>query len=470
MRTIIYEGHVFGGEPVAYLEIGDTIFPPGRKVMVSDEWWVKYGKYFEGVPYWAHESLVSDVVDWDVAYLTDGAPLDITVIIPQFRTPDLVARAVESLRGRYPTLPLIIVDDGSQDGSTDVVRRLAGCDPNTEAIIFRHNRGHGEAVAAGMAAARTQRAFVMDSDVIVERGGFLEAMENRMIGEGLYAIGVYYHRDWSHDHYYLSCVAGLYDLDVYRTLPPFEHHGDPMERNMQAAKARGLKIECFPIFDYVRHLECGTRRKYGDRWDLTGVFGQRILIYGSTYITEVCVKALLQEGFDLVGHIPNTREPTVPGVVPLDVVSEGVPHDIKLSIQYDTLIPLTSEPGFNLHTGLLPAWGGKDILYHTIRKGARTQGLTFHLMTDRYDQGPIVSKLTYPVLPSDDMISLYQRMVTLAPGFAVSCMEIVDSLGLDNVLGCPTEAPTLYRRGDIALEDLDIYRATPARLRELLER
>jgi methionyl-tRNA formyltransferase len=156
--------------------------------------------------------------------------------------------------------------------------------------------------------------------------------------------------------------------------------------------------------------------------------------------------------------------------MPVSEVSTDAPHELKLSIQYDHKIPLDSRPGFNLHTGLLPDWGGTDILYHTLRQGARSQGLTFHQMTDQFDQGPIVSTVSYPVLRGDDMVSLYRRMALLAPGFLLSCMAILDDLGLDNVTGCPIHPPTLYRRGEIAPGDCEIYKQTPSRLRAVMER
>lgn len=93
----------------------------------------------------------------------------------------------------------------------------------------------------------------------------------------------------------------------------------------------------------------------------------RILIYGSTYLTEICVKQLKKDGYNLVGYIPS-ENPTFRGKVPLPIVDETIEHDIKLSIQYDKKM-ITHKDAFNLHTGLLPEYGGCSILYHTIKIG-----------------------------------------------------------------------------------------------------
>ena len=102
---------------------------------------------------------------------------------------------------------------------------------------------------------------------------------------------------------------------------------------------------------------------------------KKILIYGSSHLTkEVC--NLLCKYYDLVGHVPSTK-PVIAAKMDLPVVNEDIDYDIKLSVQYNKKI-LNIENSFNVHTGLLPEWGGVDILYHTLRENYFEQGLTFH--------------------------------------------------------------------------------------------
>ena len=60
---------------------------------------------------------------------------------------------------------LVWVDDGSTDGSTDMIRELAGQDPRLRPVIFARNFGHQIAVTAGMDYARGQAVVIMDSDL-----------------------------------------------------------------------------------------------------------------------------------------------------------------------------------------------------------------------------------------------------------------------------------------------------------------
>ena len=153
----------------------------------------------------------------------------------------------------------------------------------------------------------------------------------------------------------------------------------------------------------------------------------RILVYGSTRLTELCVKQLLKDGYNLVGFIPS-NQPTFPGEIPLPIVEETIPHDIKLSIQYDKKL-IAINDAYNLHTGLLPEYGGRSILYHTIKDKAIEQGLTLHKMTESFDEGPIISKITYPVREQDTVADLYERMCILAPKFISNALQIINIQG-----------------------------------------
>lgn len=195
----------------------------------------------------------------------------------------------------------------------------------------------------------------------------------------------------------------------------------------------------------------------------------KILIYGSTYLTEICCLALMDAGHELCGYVPNRDSPVVPGYMPIpEVTRQDVRPGLILSIQYDRRI-LTDLPAYNVHTGLLPQWGGSDILYHTLRLGAREQGATFHGVTPVFDCGPIVAKVTYPVLPGDTMLDLYDRLITLLPSFVVSSLELVFHLGV-RVADCPAPVPRLFQRGQIDPRDADLYAEMPILLRQKVKR
>ena len=60
---------------------------------------------------------------------------------------------------------LILVDDGSSDGSTDIMRELAARDHRVRPIIFARNFGHQIAVTAGMDYSRGQAVVIIDAEL-----------------------------------------------------------------------------------------------------------------------------------------------------------------------------------------------------------------------------------------------------------------------------------------------------------------
>jgi polyisoprenyl-phosphate glycosyltransferase len=60
---------------------------------------------------------------------------------------------------------LVLVDDGSSDGSTERIRELANSDPHVRAVIFARNFGHQIAITAGWDYARGDAVVIIDGDL-----------------------------------------------------------------------------------------------------------------------------------------------------------------------------------------------------------------------------------------------------------------------------------------------------------------
>ncbi len=58
---------------------------------------------------------------------------------------------------------IVWVDDGSSDGSTDLIRELASQDKHVRPVIFARNFGHQLAVTAGLDFSRGQAVIIMDT-------------------------------------------------------------------------------------------------------------------------------------------------------------------------------------------------------------------------------------------------------------------------------------------------------------------
>lgn len=194
---------------------------------------------------------------------------------------------------------------------------------------------------------------------------------------------------------------------------------------------------------------------------------KKILIYGSSVLTKNACN-LLKNHYELVGYMPS-EDPVVPGKMDLPLVTSYVEHDIKLSLQYNRRVT-DIDNAYNVHTGLLPMWGGTDILYHTLKAREKghiyQQGLTFHKMSHDYDYGPILSTMSYPVLKTDTMVDLFDKMYKAFPGFVLGSLQLLESLDEESIDSLYREPPRIFNRGKISEEDKEIYANTLRILRE----
>lgn len=92
-----------------------------------------------------------------------------SIIAPIFNElqsiPELYPRIKEVMDRTGEVWELILVDDGSTDGSTDVIRTLAQHDERVRPVIFARNFGHQIAVTAGLDYSRGDVVVIIDADL-----------------------------------------------------------------------------------------------------------------------------------------------------------------------------------------------------------------------------------------------------------------------------------------------------------------
>src|SRR5436190_3734985 len=96
----------------------------------------------------------------------DGKPdvsIVVTLLNEQSTVESLYERPIAAVDGR--SFELVFVDDGSTDGTYEVVRRLHERDPRVRAIRFSRNFGQHPAMHAGFTRARGDILVTMDGDL-----------------------------------------------------------------------------------------------------------------------------------------------------------------------------------------------------------------------------------------------------------------------------------------------------------------
>jgi glycosyltransferase involved in cell wall biosynthesis len=94
--------------------------------------------------------------------------VDISAVMPAYNEEanleQSVGRMASALQVVTRGFEIIVVDDGSQDGTAAVLERLKGAHPNLRVIRHSANRGYGAALRSGFDAARFGWVFLMDAD------------------------------------------------------------------------------------------------------------------------------------------------------------------------------------------------------------------------------------------------------------------------------------------------------------------
>lgn len=95
--------------------------------------------------------------------------IDVSVVVPLLNEAgtleELVARlkaTLEPLGSRYE---IVLVDDGSRDGTREILRRLEAGDPSVRVFELTRNFGQAAAVVCGLFAALGERVVTLDGDL-----------------------------------------------------------------------------------------------------------------------------------------------------------------------------------------------------------------------------------------------------------------------------------------------------------------
>ncbi len=93
----------------------------------------------------------------------------LSVVVPVFNEeeslPHLYDRTAAVLNELQTDWQMILVDDGSTDGSREVIRELHGRDSRVKAVFLSRNFGHEVASTAGLDVAQGDAVILMDADL-----------------------------------------------------------------------------------------------------------------------------------------------------------------------------------------------------------------------------------------------------------------------------------------------------------------
>ena len=203
---------------------------------------------------------------------------DISTVVVNYRTPDLLETAGTSFRNFYSNIELVIVDNGSNDRSGDVIDSLVRSNrARTKCIMLDKNYYHGPAMDRAARLIEKEILFFLDTDTETEREGFIQLMLQEFNRhERVYGVGrldKVNKRGFAAEDGAITILLSPYMMlrrKTYLDLPPFKHQGMPTLKNFSAAGAKGYLLRNFDIASYIKHYGRGTASKFGYGLGLRG--------------------------------------------------------------------------------------------------------------------------------------------------------------------------------------------------------
>ena len=187
----------------------------------------------------------------------------------------------------------------------------------------------------------------------------------------------------------------------------------------------------------------------------------RVLFWGTPDFATSALRALLGEGFDVVGvvtqpdkSVGRSRSTLEPSPVKTVAMAEGLPvlqpaaprgdaflariaalaPDVSVVVAYGHILPravidLPKSGTLNIHASLLPALRGAAPIQAAIRDGLGETGVTIMQMVPKLDAGPVLLQARTPVLADETAGELALRLSELGAGALIEALALME-LGL----------------------------------------
>jgi len=90
--------------------------------------------------------------------------MNLTIVIPVYNEVKNIGEILKRVQATKLAKEIIIVDDGSQDGTRDTLKNIDGKE-NVRVILHERNQGKGAAVMTGLRAAQGDILLIQDADL-----------------------------------------------------------------------------------------------------------------------------------------------------------------------------------------------------------------------------------------------------------------------------------------------------------------
>ncbi len=135
---------------------------------------------------------------------TGSKPL-LSVVIPVYNERDFVAELVGRVLAQDYRMEVLLIDDGSSDGSREIIAGLAEQHPQVQVLLHDFNQGKGAALRTGFQAATGDIILIQDADLEYDPRDYGKLLEPLFDGRADVVFGSRFlggpHRVLNYHHY-----------------------------------------------------------------------------------------------------------------------------------------------------------------------------------------------------------------------------------------------------------------------------
>lgn len=241
----------------------------------------------------------------------------------------------------------------------------------------------------------------------------------------------------------------------------------------------------------IKKKRC-QNRSGKDKLDLQLMKDLRIVFMGTPEFAVASLAALVEKGFNIVGVITAADKPKGRGrqmmtsavkdyaqeqgltiLQPANLKAEAFIEelkDLKADLQIvvafrmlpEVVWNMPSMGTFNLHGSLLPQYRGAAPINWAIINGEKETGVTTFFLQHEIDTGHIILQEKEPIHATDNVGSLYERLMTLGARTVVKTVELIQQDKVETIRQLESSslnsAPKLFKETCEIIWDQPVYK------------